>query len=185
MSHSICILYGLNEGPAIGRQLVKACEQAGFVVVHNPTAADIIFAHSGGCLLVPLKNKARLVVTVGIPYWPGRSWFTCLVIKVSREFRLYRQQRRLSQWGRKWTYHFRYVLNLKDHIRMAMNLGADKPWNSTQYQIILRNRDDATCSPHILDLPFKGPRTFISLPGEHDDCWDNPTPYVHLLQSLI
>ena len=184
MSRTVCVLYGLNEGQAMGRKFADACVHAGFNLVRDPAAADIIFAHSGGCLLVPADNQARLIVMAGLPYWPGRPWLVCLATKVRREFRLYRRQHRLRQWARKWTYHLHYALNLKAGLRMAANLGPDKPWNSAQQQVILRNRHDAICSPHILDLPSGGPRTFISLPGEHDDCWDNPGPYINLLQSL-
>jgi hypothetical protein len=184
MSQSVCILYGLNEGPATGRQFVAACRRAGFGIVRDPVTADIIFAHSGGCLLVPSKTHAQLITMVGVPYWPGRPWLVCTAIKIWREFRLYRRQHRLKHWAHKWTCYFRYARKFKAGWRMAVSLSPDNPWNSSQHQVIVRNRHDVYCSPHILKLSFRGPRTFISLPGEHDDCWDNPQRYVELVQSL-
>lgn len=185
MSRSVCILYGLNEGPYMGRALRVTLLQAGFTITTDPLAADIIFAHSGGCLLVPPNNKARLIMQVGIPYWPGRLWLAGLARKVRREAALYRQERRLGQWGRKWLHHFLYAFNVPASVRMAQNLSYTKPWNSRQPQIVIRNQFDEFCSPDIVQAPFNGPRTFISLPGGHDDCWDHPEPYVSLLQSLV
>lgn len=185
MNRKICVLYGLNEGPLMGRLFTAACQDAGFSVVRSPAEADIIVAHSGGCFLVPAQHRAQLVILIGLPYWPGGSWLSCTIVKVRREFQLYRKQHRLQRWLCKWTYHFRYALNLKAGLQMAQNLDLESAWNSPQHQVLIRNRYDVYCLPGVLDVPFKGPRTFISLPGEHDDCWDNPKPYLNLIQSLL
>lgn len=168
----------------MGRELVRGLEQAGFTITKDPKATDIIFAHSGGCLLVPARNRAKHIVQVGIPYWPHRPWLLATGRKVWRELAVYRREHRLASWFRKALWHAYYAFNLPPAIRMARNLSFARPWNSPQPQIIIRNRHDVYCSPAIADAPFNGPRTFISLPGEHDDCWDHPERYVHLLQSL-
>jgi hypothetical protein len=59
MSESVCIIYGLNEGAAMGRKLVRALKEAGFTITDDSAGADIILAHSGGCYLVPPTNRAR------------------------------------------------------------------------------------------------------------------------------
>jgi len=184
MSQSVCILYGLNEGPYMGHRLVAALESEGFIITKDPVAADIIIGHSGGCLLVPPQNRAQLVVQIGIPYWPGRSWLLGTLKKVRREAAEYRHENRLGEWAVKWLHHILYALNLPAGIRMAKNLSFDKPWNSTQPQVVIRNRFDEYCSPAITEASFKGPRSFISLQGGHDDCWVHPEPYVSLLQLL-
>lgn len=184
MRTTIAILYGINEGPAMGRRLRHELERAGFAISKDPTAADIIFAHSGGCLLVPAKNRAQYIVQVGIPYWPHRPWLLATVRKVSRELAVYQREHRLAAWFRKALWHAFYAFNLLAAIRMARNLSLTGPWNGPQPQIVVRNRHDVYCSPAIVDTPFRGPRTFLSLPGEHDDCWEHPERYVHLLQSL-
>jgi hypothetical protein len=184
MNQTVCILYGINEGPAMGKQLSKALASEGFALVHDPKSADIIIAHSGGCFLVPKAQRAKLVLLIGMPYWPKRSWVVCTSRKVGREWRLYKQQGRLLQWAHKWGNHLRYSLDLKGTILMAVNRSANKSWNSHNHQVIIRNKNDTYCAPGIVEAPFKGPRTFISLPGEHDDCWDNPKPYMDLIQLL-
>lgn len=184
MSERVCIVYGLNEGPTMGKPLVSVCEKAGFEIVDNPAEADLIFAHSGGCLLIPPDNRAKAIVMVGLPFWPGRPWIVSTLVKIWREGRSYHHNHRLKQWLIKWTHHFRYAAGLKSGWRMAVNRAFDKPWNADRHEIILRNHYDAYCTPNVHRLPFNGPRTFISLPGGHDDCWDNPKPYLRLLQLL-
>jgi hypothetical protein len=169
---TICILYGLNEGPGIGKQFEHACVQAGLRITEEPAVADIIFAHSGGCLLIPPTNQAETVVLVGIPYWPGRPWLFATVIKVWHEWIAYRKQ------------HQRYTADIAAAWRMLLNLSPSKPWNSTQRQFVVRNRSDAYCCPEIFTINFRGPRSFVSLPGQHDDCWLHPKPYIDLIQSL-
>lgn len=185
MSQSVCILYGLNEGPYMGRKLVATLEKAGFNVTKNPATASILIGHSGGCLLIPPKNHAQFIVQIGVPYWPGRSWFLGTIKKVQREAVTYRQERRLGEWAHKWFYYMIYAFNVSAGVRMARNLPVTKPWNNAQQQVIIRNQFDEYCSPDITQVPFNGPRTFISLPGGHDDCWMHPGPYVRLLQSLV
>lgn len=169
----------------MGGKLAAALRKAGFSITKNPATADIIIGHSGGCLLVPPKNQAQLILQIGVPYWPGQSWFAGTIRKVKREAAAYRKEKRLGEWGKKWLYHILYAFNLSAGIRMARNLPFAKPWNSAQPQVVVRNRFDEYCSPDIMQAPFNGPRTFVALPGGHDDCWFHPEPYVHLLQSLV
>ncbi|HSX04908.1 MAG TPA: hypothetical protein VLF69_00325 [Candidatus Saccharimonadales bacterium] len=184
MKLSVCIIYGINEGPFMGRPLVRALEQAGFTIAANPTQADVILAHSGGCFLIPQPNRAKLIVQVGIAYWPHKLWLASTVRKVYREGKLYFRQHRLREWAHKWLYHVRYS-SLSTALRMLRSRPINQPWNSTQPQVIVRNHHDVYCSPEIYKVAFRGPRTFLSLPGEHDDCWEHPEPYVRLIQSLL
>jgi hypothetical protein len=185
MSKQVCIIYGLNEGPAMGRKLARAFERAGFTMITDAASADIVFAHSGGCFLIPPQNRAQLVILVGVAYWPHRPWLLATFRKVQMEIVLYFTQHRLREWGRKWLYHLRYAFNLQAALRMARNQPLTRSWNSVQPQIIVRNQDDVYCSPDICSAAFRGPRSFVALPGQHDDCWDNPEPYIRLVQSYL
>ena len=67
---------------------------------------------------------------------------------------------------------------------MGRNQTMTADWNTPTHQILVRNRDDAYCTPDLHKLSFKGPRTFISLSGTHDDCWDTPEPYIRIIQEF-
>lgn len=181
---TICILYGLNEGQGIGRAFEAACKQYNLQIVRDARTADIVFAHSGGCLLVPPDNQAKIVMQVGIPYWPSRPWSLAIAIKLWREIKSYHRDHRLQAWARKLAWHAYYAPNIVGSLRMLRNLSPTRPWNSTQHQIIIRNRHDACCTPQVHQLHYNGPRTFISFPGEHDDCWEHPERYLDLIQSV-
>ena len=173
----------MNEGPAIAVAFTQACKRAGFRVINDPTTADIIFAHSGGCMLIPPDNSAQTVVLVGIPYWPGRSLLISTITKIRRDFASHIQRHARRAFLMKCIYHVRYSMQLYREWLMFTQLPLDRPWNNRQRQIIVRNRFDMYCVPSVFDAPFNGPRVFISLPGEHDDCWSNPHRYIELLQS--
>lgn len=75
MSHArtVCILYGVNEGPAIGRAFERACQHSGFQLTRKPEEADITFTHSAGCFAIPKTASPEKITLIGVPYWPGRS----------------------------------------------------------------------------------------------------------------
>lgn len=183
MSRTICILYGINEGPFMGKRFTVACKAAGLQVIADPERADVLFAHSGGCYVIPKYVRAERILLSGLPYWPGRPWLQATALKVLHEWQLSRRQQALATWAVKWLYHALYAFNFKAAIRMALNRNFNHPWNSTKSQLIIRNQDDTYCSPDVLRAPFNGPRTFLSLPGGHDDCWINPTRYIDLLRG--
>jgi hypothetical protein len=126
-----------------------------------------------------------MVVQIGVPYWPHRPWVISTALKVWREAKTYHREHRMYEWGQKWLYHMRYAFNLRSGLAMARNRSFTKPWNSAQPQIIIRNHYDEYCRADIDRVKFNGPRTFVSLPGEHDDCWEHPERYVSLLQSKV
>lgn len=50
--------------------------------------------------------------------------------------------------------------------------------------IIVRNEHDPWLTDDLGPLQQAHPSIqLVSLPGDHDDCWFNPEPYVNLLQS--
>ena len=168
----------------MGKKFKQACIAAGFDYVKDPRNADIIVAHSGGCFLLPDDLEGKLIFQIGLPYWPGKPWLVATWQKVRLELQVYRGRKQLRSWVIKWLQHIRYAFNVPAFWRMVRNRDTDKPWNNAYRQVIVRNRDDAYSSPSLLDIIFRGPRVFISLPGGHDDIWQNPKPYVDLLQLL-
>jgi hypothetical protein len=181
---TVCIIYGVNEGPALGAAFRSACRQAGFRITNDPAKADIVIAHSGGCFIIPAHSRAKLIINIGVTYRPSRPLLISTIMKVWLDMRAHYQQGRLGQWPRKLITNLRYARKLSTFRTMLAGMHAGRPWNDPRHQIVVRNRHDAYSHPDICKLQAKGPRTFISFPGEHDDCWLNPERYVHLIQSL-
>jgi hypothetical protein len=182
---TVAILYGLNEGRLISKNFIKQCERGGFTVINNPSDANIIFAHSGGCLLVPPDNSADLIIMIGLPFWPGRPLFSSIARKLWLECIAAVSKQRILSWFRKLATQLIYSFDLHATYRMAANRSFARPWNNNQHQVMVRNRYDTFCTPNMQNLPFHGPRSFVSMAGGHDDCWENPLPYIELLQSNL
>lgn len=183
--YSVCIIYGVNEGPAMARQFKKVFHDAGFIFTSNIMEATIIFAHSGGALLLPPDLPAKLIILAGPAYWPGRTWLGATWRHLKAERATYRAERAYIKQVLKWLYRSVYFFKLRTTVRMKHSQRLDAPWNSSSRQIILRNHYDEYSSPEFASFEFYGERKFISLPGGHDDCWDHPEVYAALIQSLL
>jgi hypothetical protein len=184
MSQTIAIIHGVNEGPAMSRALRTAFAAAGYSITKDIATADILFAHSGGALLIPAKHQAKRVFIIGVAYWPGRPWLKATKLHLRHEAALFRETGKYGQLLMKWLYRAVYFWKLRLVFRMYHNQNMAAAWNSLGRQIIVHNRYDEYSLPNIAEEPFKGPRTFISLPGGHDDCWDHPERYIQLLRAL-
>jgi hypothetical protein len=171
------IFYAWAEGPWHGKNLYNALKVAGFT--EAPSAdATILIAHSVGSYLVKPSNNNKITLLIGPPYWPGKPTIFRLIQKVWHD----RDGLSLSFWIEKIIWNTIYILT-----KPTMNI---KAWRSLrlanplshvgQDAIVIRNENDFFCSP---DLKKLIKRKVISLPGQHDDCWINPGPYIKLLQS--
>lgn len=182
-SLSVAIIPGFSEGRHHSRGLRHALLEAGFVLARKPEQADIIIAHSGGCMLVPQAHKARAVLFVNYTYWPSRSLGTSLRMKLAEE------RRRVGtwQWLKNCALHDAYILNpfhtLK-YLRVWPQRGGYLA-DLDHGQYFIHNRHDPYSNPDSLVAMAGDSHAYISLPGYHDELWDDPTPYVHLLQSLL
>jgi hypothetical protein len=50
--------------------------------------------------------------------------------------------------------------------------------------VLIRNREDTTTTPEFKKLPQSYISNYISLYGQHDDCWLHPEKYTNLLRGL-
>jgi hypothetical protein len=70
---TVAIIHGWAGGPWLTRRFSQALAKAGFMLTKDPSKADIFFAHLAGCYRLPKRVRAKLVVLVGVPYWPDKS----------------------------------------------------------------------------------------------------------------
>lgn len=182
--NTVCILYGLAEGPRIGAALTAKLIESGFTITQSAHSADYILAHSGGCFLVPADNKAKVILLIGLPYWPPKNTLTTMQQKNVFEFKYRRTHKELRTWTKRLFWNSVYLLNFRALQKMVAGR-ANKAYFDVANAILVRNKYDFGCTPDIASIPFKQQPEYVQLPGMHDDCWDNPEPYITLLSKRL
>lgn len=180
---TVCILYGFCEGPRVSKRFRAMLAKASYTVISDPAQADIIIGHSGGCFSLPEQLRAKQIVQIGIVYWPGRSILSSLLHKLIADVRHHHRQGAIRFWLRKTFWNFFYFWNFVNLGRMLVGRKRGRHWRYGKITTVVRPRLDSFCTPDLACLPFTDKPKFVELPGQHDDCWRNPAPYVALLQS--
>ncbi|HSW99194.1 MAG TPA: hypothetical protein VLF71_05135 [Candidatus Saccharimonadales bacterium] len=164
--------------------LLRALQNAGHEIIRDPYQADVVFAHSGGCFLVPPDLPARRVVMVGLTYWPGKSIVRALIQKNANDFHAHRGDRNLRAWAHKFTWNTVYFWNMAHNVRMLRARARGEFWHATHatHATVVRNKEDSFCAPNLASLPFTHPPHLVELAGQHDDCWLHPERYLAVIQ---
>lgn len=185
MSTRVAVLYGIVSGQRIGKYLYTALEQAGYSLVSDPKDADIIIAHSAGCFWLPAHTPAILIDP---PYWPGRPAAHRVRNRLASYMHLRRNNYTLKQWLWRtlWgsyyaVFDFRRnnrIISYADHFDLKTVI-KDRP------VVIIRNGNDDWLSPAVHELAASNTNlSIVDIPGDHDDCWIHPEPYVAALKQL-
>jgi hypothetical protein len=177
---TVCIIYGVLEGPQLGKRLRHALKAAGYETINNPARADVIITHSGGSLLLPKKVRAKQIIQIA-PYWPGKTWVASAIRKVIDDFHVHHKEGEMRFWLRKGLWNFIYLGRVASVVQMLGGLKAGNHWRHGRITIVVRPRHDTFCAADY-DYRFKESPAFLSFPGHHDDCWRDPKPYIALLK---
>jgi hypothetical protein len=177
---SVAIIYGFAEGDWQGRLMRPALKKVGFKLEKTPKLADIIIAHSGGCLTLPNTNKRQKVILIDPPYWPGKPILKSLFSQLLSDPTRRKQNGQLGYWLQKllWNtyYIFRYPIR---NIRMYFPAHNDQLFKilPSQEIVIIRNKNDPWCTPEAKKIAIKNNIEYYELPGTHEDCWLHPEKY--------
>lgn len=186
---SVAIRYGFGEDSWHGRVLVQALTRQGYRLTDDAAEADIIIAHSAGCFYLPDTGAEQLTVLVGPLYWPGRSLTGSSLVKSARDFYYYRRHGMTRAWLVKTAHNIRCINgDLPSIIPIVQSARRHHDFYQTlrgKYLLIIRNQHDTFLTPEAPQLlkPHAAVM-FRTLPGEHDDLWLHPMPYIHLIQSM-
>jgi len=178
-----CILYGFCEGPQVSKRFCAGLEKLGYRVIADPSQADLIIGHSGGCFLLPEHIRAQRILQIGIVHWPGRSVLGSLLRKLAADIKNHHREGALQFWVHKTFWNFVYFWRPLHVSRMLQGRKRGLHWRYGALTTVVRPELDVFCTPELQKLPFAHAPRFVRLPGQHDDCWRNPTPYLKLLQS--
>jgi len=182
---TVAVLYGFCEGGHLAGKLKQTLADAGFAYTNDVSGADVIIAHSGGCWLVPTDAQAQRIILVGVSIWPHKPLAIRMVQKIRQDFSAARAEHRLASWCTKTFWNGFYFWNMPRNVRMLRAF----PHNPTthlhaKHIVCIRNAHDAFCSPDIAAILANPNVCYVSLPGEHDDIWQNPKAYVDIAASL-
>lgn len=182
---SVCVLPGFAEGRHTMREFPARLESHGFTLTDDLRAAKIIIAHSGGCFVIPEHVNAKLILLVGIPYWPGKSTLRSTIDKTRLAYREHRNNHNIRRWLARQMWHVFYIGYIRQNIAIVQGRRAATIWKKrpAAQTVVVRNEQDAYCMPDLYSLPFQSKPIFVTLPGGHDDCWQNPEPYIDLIKS--
>lgn len=182
-------MHGWSEGPWQSRKFRAVLKDRKLEITKDAVKSDIVVAHSFGCYLVPRETKAKVVMLIGIPHWPKRSYFASAWINSHEGFYHHHKEGELEWWIAKLAHNLWYTVSrpkmtydlLTKH--NAKNLVKAGPGRNV---LLIRNHADAFCHPNVQEiLPATSRYKLVEMPGGHEDCWVNPKPYVDLLLKEI
>ena len=183
----VYIVFGFTEGKWHGKKFGRALRKRGHSLARKITDADVIFAHSGGCYDVgPLRDNQLLILN-NPTYWPGRSlaaraknMLLQLLIAVRPGnrplYHLYKSMHNIAYLP----YHSRRNMFMTRRAQ-TFNLEQEITHHKT---VLIRNNNDPWLTPDLHKLESLNPHLQIErLPGEHDDCWLHPNPYIDIMEN--
>lgn len=187
--YTVCIMYGIGEGRWHGKRLRKALTSAGFRLISKAEEADIIVSHSGGCFFLPRTPPDQMIVLINPPFWPGKPLIVSVFQKIWWDFKAFARRGKVLGWLFKTAWNTVHLVRYLG-VSLTISLKARKRNFYTSlhqdYVVIIRNDQDAWCTPDIQKV-LEPHRIFPvhTLPGQHDDCWADPGPYVEVIQSEL
>lgn len=156
-------------------------ETAGFSTAQDPTESDVIIAHSGGCFMLPDDLLAKLILLIDIPNWPEKHPIIGTRDKIKLETKNW-------WWATKTFYNSAYLLTkpMKWHA-MNKNWKVGKLPSDEKSSIILLRNDQDTYMHHHESSKLSQQKgwKYLQIPGQHDDIWENPKPYVDLIKKSL
>jgi len=191
MSTSVAVLPGIFSGSRTTRRLRQLLHESGHTVTANLADADIVIAHSAGCLDARTAAPGQIVVLVNPPYWPGRTIRERVHNRMHSNLLFYRRGISFGQWAVRNLWGIWYALSQPRRNRFITRHMA--AFNLPEFMygrrrvIIVRNELDDWLTPELDGIGGENPDcavTIIRLPGDHDDFNYNPGRYVDLLQSI-
>ncbi|HUB93249.1 MAG TPA: hypothetical protein VMB52_01990 [Verrucomicrobiae bacterium] len=188
---SIAILPGIVSGKQTTRQIQTLLRQAGYRVVKDPAEADIVLAHSAGCLWLPMvASQDQILVLVNPPYWPGRTVRERIRDRSRSNAQFYTYDIPLLAWitrqCRGVYYAVRNPLRTRYILQNIASYDLRETVRGKRRIIVVRNRHDDWLTPDLAELPQLNPNLMlVHIPGEHDDFNYHPQRYVRLLAAII
>jgi len=185
---NVAIKQGWAGGAWHTSQFENAVSAAGFAIT-DIAHADVIIAHSIACYDLEQKTPATYYILIDPPYWPGKSIIGRFIEKQKLD-----NHTLVKKYG--WKYLLLkifwgtiYVVSRPRYTEMAFKNAGQLDFLGKlkdKKVLIIRNQQDYICSPEIHIPLATYPHVFYrTIPGEHDDYYTNPQPYIDLIPKNI
>lgn len=182
---TVAFCYGWSEGPWQSRLFAKNLKEKGFTLSKKLASADVIVAHSAGCYSIPKSFKARVILLIGLPYWPYRNMGLSIVSNIAVAARIHHKEGEIKWWLKKLAHNAWYIFIKPSGTYNALTkLKLENlPKSSSGLNVFLvRNNHETFCHPRIMELVgLERGYKFKQLPGTHEHCWIHPELYVDLI----
>lgn len=169
----VALLYGVMEGKRTGAKMVNELKKRGHDVVKSPGDADIIIAHSGGCLEAKEYPANQLLIDppfdLAGSFWRNflrHIWFD--ISHVLPKYPLWYVEKTLR--------NFSYGLIDISRIMRLYHTGKRlRSFAVPPHAVLVVTNDTAWRKG--TELPASAVHFAVS----HDDCWRNPGKYLDLM----
>jgi len=179
---SFFIIYDWISSKGHGRELSKLLRQAGFVEARTAEEADILITHSAGYYLIPEQAKARFIVMIG-PTLNSLSFANWLHANLENA-RMFWRDRKIAKGLRLNLLHIADIFLHPRHNMMIARAAHSAKILTIQAAetIIVANQADPWPHPENLNAYIENqPWVFMSMPGAHENVWEQPEEYVKLI----
>ena len=185
---NVAIKQGWAGGKWHTRQFEAAVAAAGFSVT-DVVHADVIIAHSIACYDLKQKSPAMYYILIDPPYWPGKSIIGRFIEKRRQDTHTLVKKYGWKYFLLKIFWGLVYICARPGYTKLAFENAGRLDFLSElkdRKVLIIRNQQDYVCSPEIHIPLATYPHVFFrTVPGEHDDYYTNPQPYIDLIPKTL
>lgn len=165
-----------------------ALRQAGYNVTHE-RYANVVIAHSVACYDLKLKSPATYFILIDPPYWPKKHIAIRFFEKTRQDIVTLKRVYGWKYVAKKMLWGLFYVAVKPRYSALAFkksdSLGFLEELKEKNV-LVIRNRQDKICSADIkVALAAYPDIYYYELPGQHDDYYYNPQPYIDLLPTTL
>jgi len=181
------IIPGFGEGKYHIQCLATALERLGYAASSDAAGADILIAHSGGCLDLPADTGGKLVILADPSVTPGvPALVRAMLVKVWTDAQECARQHRLRRWAAKTFWNLMYIFSRTVHnwrmTRLTLASGRRLPAVAGRTVVISHHRDPwRWLIGH--DEPVNRGYVFVTYQGSHDQLWLEPADFASVVQS--
>ncbi len=186
---SFAIVHGFAEGSLNSHQLRRALTAKHYREVSDLQSADIIIAHSAGCLLLPEQLADKLVILANPSLNPRIPVLAkAMVQKLWWDFLCCAQQGRLGAWAAKSVWNLWYMI-VQPRYNWHMVLTTIKAkgelprLGSGNIVVINSQHDPWAVLMQRREILSHISYAYITYPGSHDQIWVEPETYAGVVQS--